>query len=362
MPDSSDSLSDIDVIQERKKEGITIPLTREVQARGSSNYLEFISLIHNALPGLDYEEIETSCSLLNHKLAAPIMIDCMTGGTSEATKINSRLGQLAQKYGLAMGLGSQRAGLRSSQLAETYAVARREAPDAFLIANIGGAQLSKGLSIDEISKIIEMIKADALAIHLNPLQELVQPEGEPKYRGVLERIQEIAKAIDFPVIVKEVGAGISKEVALKLQDAGVAAINIAGAGGTSWAGVEKLRAESVNNKVKVSIGDLFWDWGIPTALSLIEVRKVVKIPVIASGGLRNGLEIAKCLVLGADSCAMAFPFLKRASESLDSLFMFADTLVTELKSTMFLVGANNLDDLKKARYFVTGHLKEAISN
>jgi isopentenyl-diphosphate delta-isomerase len=362
MPDSSDFLSDIDVIQERKKEGITIPLTRDVQARKSSNYLEFVRLVHNALPDLDYEDIETSCTFLNHKLAAPIAIDCMTGGTYEATKINSRLGQLAQKYGLAMGLGSQRAGLRSTQLAETYAVARSKAPDAFLIANIGGAQLSKGLSIDEIVKIIEMIKADALAIHLNPLQELVQPEGEPKYKGVLGRIKEIVNAVDAPIIVKEVGAGISKEVAIDLQAAGVAAINIAGSGGTSWAGVEKLRAESTNNIIKARIGELFWDWGIPTALSLMEVRSVVRIPVIASGGLRNGLEIGKCLVLGADLCGMAFPFLKKASESLDSLFLFAEALIAELKSTMFLVGANNLNDLRRARYIVTGHLKEEISN
>jgi isopentenyl-diphosphate delta-isomerase len=361
MPDSSDFLSDIDIIQERKKEGITIPLTRNVQARRSSNYLEFVRLVHNALPDLDYENIETSCKFLDHELAAPIMIDCMTGGTSHATEINSRLGQLAQKYGLAMGLGSQRAGLRSPQLAETYTIARTKAPDAFLIANIGGAQLSKGLSINEIVEIIEMIKANALAIHLNSLQELIQPEGEPKYGGVLSRIKEIVNAVNVPVIVKEVGAGISSEVAKKLQAAGVAAINIAGSGGTSWAGVEKFRAESAHNTIKERIGELFWDWGIPTALSLIEVKRVARVPIIASGGLRNGLEIGKCLVLGADCCALAFPFLKKASESLDSLYSFAESLIAELKSTMFLVGSKNLTELRKTRYTLSGQLKEELS-
>jgi isopentenyl-diphosphate Delta-isomerase len=361
MPDSSDFFSDLNVIQERKKEGILIPLTKDVQAKRTSNYLEYVKLIHNALPELDYESVETSCTFLGHKFSAPIVIDCMTGGTAEAIKINSRLGQLAEKFGLAMGLGSQRAGLRNEQLAETYAVARDQAPNAFLIANIGGAQLAKGMGIDEISRIIEMIKADALAIHLNPLQELVQPEGEPKYKGVLDRIKEIVREFELPIIVKEVGAGISTEVGEKLEQAGVSAINIAGSGGTSWAGVEKLRAESAANSIKVKLGELFWDWGIPTALSLMEVKKVVKIPVIASGGLRDGLEVSKCLVLGADTCGMAFPFLKRAAESVDSLYSFAESLMAELKGTMFLVGAQNLNELRTVRYTLTGLLKEELS-
>jgi isopentenyl-diphosphate Delta-isomerase len=361
MPDSSDFFSDLNVIQERKKEGILIPLTKDVQAKRTSNYLEYVKLIHNALPELDYESVETSCTFLGHKFSAPIVIDCMTGGTAEAIKINSRLGQLAEKFGLAMGLGSQRAGLRNEQLAKTYAVARDQAPNAFLIANIGGAQLAKGMGIDEISRIIEMIKADALAIHLNPLQELVQPEGEPKYKGVLDRIKEIVREFELPIIVKEVGAGISTEVGEKLEQAGVSAINIAGSGGTSWAGVEKLRAESAANSIKVKLGELFWDWGIPTALSLMEVKKVVKIPVIASGGLRDGLEVSKCLVLGADTCGMAFPFLKRAAESVDSLYSFAESLMAELKGTMFLVGAQNLNELRTVRYTLTGLLKEELS-
>ncbi|MGE5685356.1 MAG: type 2 isopentenyl-diphosphate Delta-isomerase, partial [Nitrososphaerota archaeon] len=247
MPDESDSPSDIEVIKQRKREGIVIPLTRNVQAKESSTYLEYVKLIHNALPEIDFDAVETNQKFLSHHFKAPIIIDSMTGGTPEATKINSRLSLAAEKFGLGMGLGSQRAGLLSSELAETYSIARSNAPNAFLVANIGGAQLSKGLKIMEIRNMIEMIEADALVVHLNPLQELIQPEGEPKYKGVLSKIKEICTNFDIPIIVKEVGAGISMEVAKRLQSAGVSAINVAGSGGTSWAGVEKLRAETAHD-------------------------------------------------------------------------------------------------------------------
>jgi isopentenyl-diphosphate Delta-isomerase len=358
----SDRPSDIEIIKQRKRDGIEIPLNNDVQAKTTSTYLEYVKLIHNALPELDYDEIDISTTFLKRKFSAPIIVDSMTGGAPEAAKINGRLGELAEKYGFAMGLGSQRAGLESKELAETYSIARKNAPSAFLIANIGGAQLAKGLTIDNIKKIIDMIQADALIIHLNPLQELIQPEGEPKYKGVFSKISEISGALDVPVIVKEVGAGISKEVAVKLEVAGVSAINVAGAGGTSWAGVEKLRAEASNNDLKIHLGEIFWDWGIPTATSLIEVKKTVKVPIIASGGLRNGMEMAKCIVLGASMCAMAYPFLLKAAESKKQLFNFADTVIAELKSTMFLIGAMNLSLLKSSRYILTGPLADQVSN
>lgn len=358
----SDRPSDIEIIKQRKREGIEIPLNNDVQAKTTSTYLEYVKLIHNALPELDYDEIDISTNFLKRKFSAPLIIDSMTGGAPEAARINGRLGELAEKYGFAMGLGSQRAGLESKQLAETYSIARKNAPSAFLIANIGGAQLAKGLTIENIKKIIDMIQADALVIHLNPLQELIQPEGEPKYKGVFSKISEISGAVDVPVIVKEVGAGISKEVAVKLEVAGVSAINVAGAGGTSWAGVEKLRAEASNNDLKIHLGEIFWDWGIPTATSLIEVKKTVKVPIIASGGLRNGMEMAKCIVLGASMCAMAYPFLLKAAESKEQLFNFADTVIAELKSTMFLIGAMNLSVLKSSRYILTGPLADQVSN
>lgn len=350
--------SDIDIIKQRKLEGLKIPLSEEVEAKTTSTYLEYVQLIHNALPELDFDDIDTSTTFLNHKFSAPLIIDSMTGGTPEASKINERLAETAEELGLGMGLGSQRAGLKSKELAETYSIAREHAPNAFLIANIGGAQLAKGLSVDEAKQIIDMINANALVVHLNPLQELVQPEGEPKFKGVFDKIVELVKSLKVPVIVKEVGAGISKEVATKLELAGVSAINVAGSGGTSWAGVEKLRAESVGSELKAHLGEMFWDWGIPTAASLIEVRKAVKLPLVASGGLRNGLEVAKCLNIGADMCAMALPFLKQAAVSKEAVMEFANVLLNELKSTMYLVGAGNVKTLKASRHILTGPLAE----
>jgi isopentenyl-diphosphate delta-isomerase len=361
LNDKYSSPSEIEIIKQRKKDGIDIPLKKDVQAKTTSNYLEYIRFIHNALPEIDYNDIDTSTTFLNHKFSAPVIVDSMTGGTPDAININARLAQLADKYGFAMGLGSQRAGLASGELADTYSIARKNAPNAFLIANIGGAQLSKGLTVENIEKIVNMIQANALAVHLNPLQELIQPEGEPKYKGVLGKITELVRNLDIPIIVKEVGAGISKEVAINLEMAGVSAINVAGAGGTSWAGVEKLRAETMKDVIKAHLGEMFWDWGIPTAASLIEVKKAVKLPIIASGGLRNGLEIAKCIAVGADICAMAFPFLRKASESEENLLKFADIVLSELKSTMFLIGAENISALKSSKYILTGALAERVN-
>jgi isopentenyl-diphosphate delta-isomerase len=357
---SESNNSEIDLIMRRKKDGIDIPLSYNVQSRFISNYLEYVKFVHNALPEIDFDEIQTTTEFLGYRFGAPIIIDSMTGGTPEALKINSRLGILAETFGFGMGLGSQRAGLKSGSLAETYSVARKNAPSAFLIANIGGAQLAEGLDIKMIEKIISMIDANALVIHLNPLQELIQPEGEPRYRGVLEKISKITESINIPIIVKEVGAGISREVAMILEKAKVHCINIAGSGGTSWAGVEKIRANKVKNSVKEHLGELFWDWGIPTALSLIEVRNSVELPLIASGGIRNGLEIAKCISLGANMCAMAFPFLKAASASKENLFKFSEQIINELKGTMFLTGSSNILDLSKSRLILTGELADMV--
>jgi isopentenyl-diphosphate delta-isomerase len=363
LSNAPDTRSDIEIIKQRKKEGLHIPLHEDVQAKTTSTYLEYIKFVHNALPELNYEDIDPSVNFLAHNFCAPIIIDSMTGGTPEASIINSRLGELAEKFGFGMGVGSQRAGLRSSDLADTYSIARKNAPKAFLMANIGGAQLAGGLTVTDAKKILEMIGADALLIHLNSLQELIQPEGEPKYKGVLQKISELVKELDVPVVVKEVGAGISREVAIRLEMAGVSGINVAGAGGTSWAGVEKLRADTLKDNIKSHLGELFWDWGIPTALSVIEVRKALPhIPLIASGGLRNGLEVAKCIVLGADMCGMAYPFLREAANSKESLFRFAELVMEELKSTMFLVGAKSIKELKNSRYLLTGLLANGAPN
>jgi len=345
-------------IMKRKQEGIDIPLNRDVQAKTTSTFLEYVKLVHDAIPELNLSDVDTTASFLGRKFSAPLIIDSMTGGTEKALLINGRLAELAESFSLPMGVGSQRAGLVSEKLADSYTIARKNAPNAFLIANIGGAQLSAGLSVEKVKRLIDMISADALVVHLNPLQELVQPEGEPRYSGVLRCISDLVKIIGVPVIAKEVGAGISGEAALKLSEVGVSAINVAGAGGTSWAGVEKVRAESASERLKTRLGELFWDWGIPTALSIIIVRRMLKkLPLIASGGIRNGLEIAKCITIGADMCAMAYPFLVNAVQSKEALYQFADTVIAELKSTMFLVGAADISTLKCTKYILTGELR-----
>jgi len=352
----------IDQIKRRKREGIEIPLKENIQGRTASTYLEYVKLLHNALPEINYDQIDLSIEFLNRSFSAPLIIDSMTGGTDEAFVINKRLGLIAERYGLGMGLGSQRAGLKSDKLVESYSIARKVAPNAFLIANIGGAQLSDGLSNSDILKIIKMIDANALAIHLNPLQELIQPEGEPRFKGILKKISNLVNELEIPIIVKEVGSGISADVAIKLEKSGINSINVAGAGGTSWAGIEKIRADQHNEYLKSQLGELFWDWGIPTALSILLVSNSVKIPVIASGGLRNGLEIAKCLILGANVCAMAFPFLKRASKSEEELEKFTQLILSEIRSTMFLLGAKDVHSLKNTRYILIDKLANVLSN
>ncbi|MGN6347704.1 MAG: type 2 isopentenyl-diphosphate Delta-isomerase [Candidatus Nitrosocosmicus sp.] len=352
----------VEEIKKRKKEGIEIPLTKNVQGKRNSTFLEYVKLLHNALPEIDYDQIDLSVRFLNRSFSAPLIIDSMTGGTDEAFLINKRLAQIAERFGLGMGLGSQRAGLKSEKLVESYSIARKTAPNAFLIANIGAAQLSDGLSNSDILRIIKMIDANALAIHLNPLQELIQPEGEPRFKGILQKISDLVNEIEIPVIVKEVGSGISAEVAVLLEKAGVSGINIAGSGGTSWAGIEKLRADQHNDYIKSQLGHLFWDWVIPTALSILLVTRSVKIPVIASGGLRNGLEIAKCLILVSNACAMAFPFLKSASQSEEELEKFTRLILSELRATMFLLGAKDIDSLQNTRYILIDKLANILSN
>jgi isopentenyl-diphosphate delta-isomerase len=352
----------IETIKRRKKEGIDIPLKEKVQSKETTTLLEDVYLIHNALPEINIEDIKLNTVFLGRNFSAPIIIDSMTGGTDEALVINKRLGQIAEKYELAMGLGSQRAGLKSDKLVESYSVARHVAPNAFLIANIGGAQLAEGLSKDEVKKIIKMIDANALAIHLNPLQELIQPEGEPHFEGILQKITTLVREIDVPVIVKEVGSGISPEVALKLQAAGISSINVAGSGGTSWAGIEKIRADNAKSYIKSNLGNLFWDWGIPTALCVLLASKSVELPIIASGGIRNGLEIAKCLMLGANMCAMAFPFLRKAAESEDELDIFTQLILAQLRGTMFLLGSSNISSLVNTRYILKDKLASMLNS
>ena len=278
----------------RKDEHIRICLDQKAQARNITAGFEDIQLVHRALPETDRAKINLKTTFLGKQFSAPIIVGAMTGGTSKATQINASIAEAVEKLGLGMGLGSQRAALEDKSLEKTYRVARERAPHAFLIANIGGVQLVQGYGAKEVKQIVEMIDADAVAIHLNAVQEAVQPEGQTEFKGILSKIKEIAATINQPIIVKETGAGISAEDARLLEDAGVKAIDVGGVGGTSFAAVEYYRG-SPKEGVQHFLGEALWDWGIPTVISLIEAAENVKVPLIASGGVRSGTDIAKVI-------------------------------------------------------------------
>jgi isopentenyl-diphosphate delta-isomerase len=282
----------------------------------------------------------------------------MTGGTAEATRINAVIAETVETLQLGMGVGSQRAAIENQKLEKTFAIARKKAPTAFLIANIGGIQLVHGYSLKKVKKAIEMIDADAVAIHLNALQEAVQPEGQTNFKGVLAKIGEIAGELDKPVIVKETGSGIASEEARKLEAAGVKAIDIGGTGGTSFAAVEYYRAKGQENSVQHFLGDVFWDWGIPTVVSLAETTQAVKIPVIASGGVRSGMDVAKALALNACLASVSQPALQAAVKGAKDTANMLSLLIEELRNVMFLVGAENVQNLASVPVVVTGKTAE----
>jgi isopentenyl-diphosphate delta-isomerase len=338
----------------RKEDHIRICLGNKAQAKNATAGFEDIQLVHRALPEVNKAKINISTTFLGKKFQAPIIVGAMTGGTKQATQINASIAQAVEKLGLGMGVGSQRAAIEDRKLEETYAVARKMAPNAFLIANIGGVQLVHGYGLKEVRKVVEMIDADAVAVHLNALQEAVQPEGQTNFKGVLAKICEIAGAIDTPMIVKETGAGISAEDAKALVDAGVKAIDVGGVGGTSFAAVEYYRS-STNQNLS---GEAFWDWGIPTAISLIETAQTVKLPVIASGGVRSGTDVAKALSLNASLASISQPILQVAVKGAKETENKLSSLIEELRNALFLVGAEKLSDLSKTPVVITGKTGE----
>jgi isopentenyl-diphosphate delta-isomerase len=339
--------------ERRKLNHIKICLHKKVNSLSDAGF-EDVHLVHKALPELDKDEIDLRLKLFGHDLNAPIVIEPITGGTPTAAKINAVLAETAEKFGVAMGVGSQRAGIENPKLAYTYSIARKKASTTLLFANIGCAQLVAGYGIKEARTAVEMIDADALFIHLNPLQELTQFEGETRFHGVLAKIGELVDEIDVPVIVKETGAGISREVAQALESVGVKGVDVAGVGGTSWAAVEYYRAKEVGDKLRMRLGETFWNWGIPTAVSIVEVAKSTKLTVIASGGIRNGLHIAKSIALGAQASGLARPLLQSAAKGREALEEELLTKIEELKAAMFLTGSKNIDELKRSPVVITG--------
>ena len=343
--------------RKRKADHIKICLNQKAQARNATTGFEDVHLIHQALPEIDRAKIDLSTTVFGHKFAASIIVGAMTGGTEEATKINAAIAEAVEKLGLGMGVGSQRAAIEDKTLAKTFAVARKKAPHAFLIANIGGVQLVHGYGVKEVKKAVEMIEADAVAIHLNALQEAMQPEGQTNFEGVLAKIGEIARALDKPVIVKETGAGIAAEEARRLEAVGVKGIDVSGCGGTSFGAVEYFRL----GEEKRFLADAFWDWGIPTAASLVEVTQCVKIPVIASGGLRSGTDVAKALALNACLASISQPVLEAAVKSKKETEKALSRFIEELRNAMFLVGAEKAKDLAKVPIVITGKTAEWLT-
>ncbi len=333
--------------QERKSEHIRINLEEDVAFERVSTGFERYRLLHRALPDANLEDIDTSVGLLGRRLQAPLLISSMTGGTPEAKTINRRLAEGAQATGIGLGLGSQRAAIEDPTLADTYRV-RDLAPDVLLLANLGAVQLNYGYGPDECSHAVDMVEADALILHLNPLQEALQPDGNTAFAGLLGRIEDVCRTLEVPVVVKEVGWGISAAVARELVEVGVSAIDVAGAGGSSWSQVEMHRAVTEHQR---KVAGAFVDWGIPTVESLRMAREAApEIPVIASGGIRDGIQIAKAVALGAAACGVAGPFLPAAVESTAAVIELIDLLVDQLRIAMLAAGARDTEALKSATF------------
>lgn len=328
--------------QKRKADHIRISLEEDVSFATLTTGLEQYRFVHCALPEIRLEDVDTRVNLLGKPLQAPILISSMTGGTPLGRDINRRLAQAAEAMGIGMGLGSLRAALEDPSLLPTYQV-RDVAPHILLLANLGAVQLNYGYTVDHCRRAVEWVEADGLVLHLNPLQEALQPEGQTDFSDLLRKIEAVCKGLEVPVVVKEVGWGLSAQVARQLADAGVAALDVAGAGGTSWSQVEMYRSQ---DPVHQAVAAAFRDWGIPTAEAIQEVRRAVPhLPVIASGGIRDGIQVAKAIALGATACGIARPLLAAAAESAEVALQALKVIVLQLRVAMFAVGAVNLSAL-----------------
>ncbi len=327
----------------RKAEHLRINIERDVASKGVETGFDAYRFVHRALAEMDLADVDLAADLFGRRLRAPLLISCMTGGTPEARRINERLARVAQEHGFAMGLGSGRALIEAPDSVESFDV-RAVAPDVALLANLGAVQLNKGYGIAECRRLVDLLHADALALHLNPLQEALQPEGDTCFRGLLAQIARLCERARFPIVVKEVGWGIAARDVRALFDAGVAAVDVAGAGGTSWSEVERYR---IAEPWRADVAGAFAGWGIPTARCVIEARAAAPAgTLIASGGIRNGIDVAKALALGADFTGIAGPFLRAANESLDAAHALAKELVETLRIAMFCVAARTPADLR----------------
>jgi len=346
-----------DEVKQRKAEHVRAALQQDLSAPQTASWRD-VRLVHQALPEVDLDEIDTSVDFLGHRLKYPILISSMTGGHPDVTSINRNLALAAERYGLALGVGSQRAGILNPEVAQSYAVTREAAPTAFLIANVGAPQLipqtrSLPFTLEQIQSAIDMIHANALAVHMNSLQEAAQPEGDRRALGEAQTLHTLTGQINLPVIAKETGAGICREQALLLRNCGVAAIDVGGAGGTSMSAMEEVRSAERGDERTRAIGQRYRDWGIPTPISLVEAGNS-SLPLIATGGIRSGLDIARALALGASLAGMAFPFLRAANESFEAVCDLLEGLILELKVAMQLSGAASIARMQQVDVVVTG--------
>ncbi len=341
----------------RKLDHLELSLSDRVEGP-QTTWLEHVFLIHNALPELSMDQIDTKVYFLGKELRAPLVILGITGGTQKAYEVNRKLAELAQEFGIAIGVGSQRAMIENRELIYTYRVVRDVAREVPVIANIGAAQLAR-YDLRDIEWIVSALEADALAVHLNPAQELVQPEGDRDFRGVTDKLRQLMDILSVPIIVKEVGSGLSREVAKVLHDVGVKYFDVGGAGGTNWVAIEMIRLEKKGLMKDVRVAETFLNWGLPTAVSIIEVRDgAPNAMVIASGGIRSGLDVAKCIALGSDLAGFARPVLKALSEG--SARQFIEKVIRELRIAMMLVGAKTVEELKSVPIVVLDKLAQWV--
>jgi isopentenyl-diphosphate delta-isomerase len=327
----------------RKAEHLRINVECDVAGKGIDNGFDAYHLLHQALPEIDLAGVDTSAELFGRLLRAPILISCMTGGTPEARRINRMLAYVAQTHGFAMGLGSGRALVESPATLDTFDV-RDEAKDVPLLANLGAVQLNKGYGVEECRRLVDLLRADALVLHLNPLQEALQPEGDTCFAGLLAQIHALCERAEFPVAVKEVGWGIAPDAVRALFEAGVAAVDVAGAGGTSWSEVERHR---IAEPWRARVAGAFAGWGIPTADCIRLAREIAPTQtLIASGGIRDGIHAVKAIALGADVVGIAGGFLRAADRGLDDANDLARELTETLRVAMFSLGTPTLRQLR----------------
>jgi len=333
--------------ESRKDDHVRISLEEDISS--PYNYWDDIRLIHNALPEINKDEIDLSIELFKKRLNAPLIISSMTGGYAKAKKINKNLAIAAEKYQIGMGVGSQRAALENSNLIDTYGIIKEyDIPLRF--ANIGASQIvlwGHKKTLENAHKMIDMIDADVFIVCLNFLQEVAQPEGEAHAKGCFEAIKKLAEDLDYPVVIKESGAGISFDVAAKLSKTKISGIDVGGAGGTSFSAIEHFRAKEIKDNLHARGAKTFWDWGIPTPTSVLEVGEATnwKLPIIATGGVRNGLDVARAIALGANCAGIAHALLNPAIKGSEQTLFEIDAIIKEIRAAMFLVGADKVSKM-----------------